>query len=419
MNKPGYITLIMVNMLCVLCTLASGQTITGDHDDYRSTITREYSVQPGGNLILISSNGDITVSSWNQNNVQIVLNVRMDVYTQDEARAIVEKLTRGFSQTGSTITVSSEDMRHSGENDYIIKVPSRFNLDLKTAGGDVSIEDVQGNVKAMTSGGDLALAKLSGDIDVQTSGGDLDFETISGTLEASTSGGDVTAIGIAAQGSINTSGGDITLEKISGKMKVNTSGGDISLQSIKEDVMANTSGGDITLTEFDGKEASLNTMGGDLVFERCSGRIQGNTTGGDISGTDLDGAVHVKTMGGEIELKGLRAPATAATTGGDIHVELTLKDLKAPHALDLVTMGGDVTVTLPAGLPASIEAVIHLQRGERFGTRHDIYSDFPLSKQMPDETKGRILRSIGDINGGGDRVHLETTGGDIYIKKAQ
>jgi len=105
--------------------------------------------------------------------------------------------------------------------------------------------------------------------------------------------------------------------------------------------------------------------------------------------------------------------------GGDISVVMTLQDFRIPHSLTAETSGGEIRVTLPAKLPATLEAEIRLQRRASQDERNDIYSDFPLTKLPPDESSGRILRSTGEINGGGDRIYLKTTEGDITITKGQ
>jgi hypothetical protein len=105
------------------------------------------------------------------------------------------------------------------------------------------------------------------------------------------------------------------------------------------------------------------------------------------------------------------------TSGGDVNVEITLKDFNKPHTIELNTSGGDITLVLPEKIPATIQAEIFLSGMREHMERYDIYSDFPLTKASPDETNGHIIRSNGQINGGGDPVNLKTHNGNIYIKK--
>ena len=103
--------------------------------------------------------------------------------------------------------------------------------------------------------------------------------------------------------------------------------------------------------------------------------------------------------------------------GGDINIDMTLQDFGKPHAVHAETTGGDIRIQIPALLPATITAEVRLSR--RSNCRNDIFSDFPLTKSAPDETGDRILRSKGEINGGGDLIDLKANGGSIYIKKSR
>ena len=54
-----------------------------------------------------------------------------------------------------------------------IKVPSNFNLDINTAGGDVKCGGITGKAELNTSGGDVWADKFSGNLNASTSGGDI------------------------------------------------------------------------------------------------------------------------------------------------------------------------------------------------------------------------------------------------------
>jgi len=75
------------------------------------------------------------------------------------------------------------------------------------------------------------------------------------------------------------------------------------------------------------------------------------------------------------------------------------------------TAGGDVTLRLPSNHSADINAQLDVSRRARGDYR--IYTDFPLSIQEDDD--GDITGS-GEINGGGDRIDIETTNSDINIE---
>jgi hypothetical protein len=101
-----------------------------------------------------------------------------------------------------------------------------------------------------------------------------------------------------------------------------------------------------------------------------------------------------------------------------VELEVTLKDFNKKCDISLKTSAGDIVITLPAKFPANIKAEIHLDQGERNRKRNDIFSDFPLSKNLVEEGDQQILRSLGEINGGGNTIILRTSVGDIRIQKS-
>jgi DUF4097 and DUF4098 domain-containing protein YvlB len=414
------LSVILPVLFFLLVQTLAAQTIEGSNGRYTSTINKEFTMAPGGNLVMAIEGGDVHVVSWNKGTVQVKETVLMKVFTRGEAEAIVEKLNSSYRQEGSTLTIENESVGRSiREHLYEITLPEKFNLDIRTAGGDLEINKVSGRVQVITSGGDVALNTITGVIEAKTSGGDMSLETISGRLEAFTSGGDVTAKAIFAEGALRTSGGDVVVENATQRLDLATSGGDIVLSGFGGSFSASTSGGDIALTDFSGEKGNLRTSGGDLVVRKSRGELDLATSGGDIQCEDIGKALRGMTSGGDIVVNDLRASAELKSSGGDISVVMTLQDFTVPHSLTLESMGGDVDLTLPARLPATIEAEIRLQRRGDPTQRNDIYSDFPLSKLPPDETNERILRSKGEINGGGDRIYLKTTSGDIRISKGK
>ncbi len=352
----------LLALVFLLATAASSQEITGHSGEYKTTVSKTFSAEPGGKLVMKGPSGDVEISSWKSNSVEIKEELLMDVFTREEAEEILERSESSYSQEGSTIYVRAKDGRDEINRTYNVRVPEKFNLDIITSGGDMIVEGVTGTIELNTRGGDIEMTKMAGQCRVRTSGGDLIFKDISGSLQAQTSGGDVDLTDIFAETSVQTSGGDITLMNCKNTVRLQTSGGDIDIRQVAGNLSAATSGGEISLTD-------------------------------------------------------VRGAATAFTTGGDIELEITLTDFAKPHAIQLETTGGSIELTLPAKFPANITAEIRLDRRDSILKRYDIYSDFPLTKLEPGETEGRILRSTGEINGGGDAVILKTRGGDIRIKK--
>ena len=74
-------------------------------------------------------------------------------------------------------------------------------------------------------------------------------------------------------------------------------------------------------------------------------------------------------------------------------------------------------LSIPSDAKATIDATIELRDG--WGHRHedyDIRSDFKEESKIQDKSDQEI-HAVYQLNGGGDRITLETTNGNIEIRK--
>lgn len=273
------------------------------------SMEKTFSVGPGGKLVVNADEGDLTVTGTDTADVSIVVTARG---SDDQLKAY----DVSFDQEGNTVKVEARrrgDWFHFFGRDNIqahfdIRVPRSFNLDLRTSGGNIDIDQVKGKIGGETSGGNLDLSDLEGNVNLSTSGGNID---------------------------LRNSSGDIILE----------------------------------------------------------------TSGGAVRGTGITGGFHVETSGGNIELRDSDCKVYASTSGGDIRV--SLKDNKG---IELSTSGGNVTVKLPKSITADVDART---------TGGDVNCDFQFAGKL----KEGSLK--GKINGGGNIIRLETSGGDIAISSTE
>lgn len=181
-------------------------------------------------------------------------------------------------------------------------------------------------------------------------------------------------------------------------LSLQTAGGDIDIRNIKGKVEGETSGGELAVEQIDGA-IRLTTSGGDVRARNLSGTISLETSGGSITGENLTGPLTVETSGGNIDLRGCDGKVHASTSGGD--VRLVANDNKG---IDLSTSGGNVTLRMPKSVGADVSAET---------TGGDVSCDFPINGKLRD---GSLH---GKINGGGNSVRLETSGGEIVISPAE
>jgi DUF4097 and DUF4098 domain-containing protein YvlB len=281
--------------LCLSLLFLSSAAVAAD-----KTLDRRFEVKPGERLTVIADSGDLTVRGTDTHAVVVHIAAR-------GSESELERLVLSAERTGQGVTVRAEN-DPSGWRKWLsfnwntdirvtVEVPRPYDINLKTAGGDIDVSRVQGRCDGKTSGGDVRLGDLQGPVNVETSGGDVEAGKIEGDTR------------------LQTSGGSIVIDTVRGGLDVRTSGGGIRLRSIEGTTVAHTSSGDV-------------------LAETVRGDADLATSGGDIKGVDLDGRIRAHTSGGNIEV---------ALVGANRGIEAT-------------SSGGDITITLPAAAKGSVEA---------------------------------------------------------------
>jgi DUF4097 and DUF4098 domain-containing protein YvlB len=264
--------------------------------------------------------GNITVNSSGDTKVTVVAKEHIHAADEAEADDILKKLDLAIDQSGGDIVASASYEHNVGfhfgswppvQVDFIVTVPSRASAQLKTSGGDVIVDDLDGAVDAHTSGGDIKLGTIGGDIDATTSGGNVGIVEGRGKVRLETSGGNISAKRLVGSSDLRTSGGDIKVESVENTLLAETSGGDVKARfagDIKGDCKLSTSGGQVKASV--SKTASFHleaaTSGGEVDASGLTITIDHGGSGK----SSLSGSVN----GGGPELK-LRS------SGGDIQID--------------------------------------------------------------------------------------------------
>ncbi len=413
--------LCAVTLMFFLAQISSAQDSRREGRGSLREIKKSFAVGAQGTLEMREVSGDITVAAGTGATVEILESLRIDVYTEEEAKRVLAACEDSYSQTGNRIFVDGR-MRpsRSVESRFNITLPATFTLDLSTSGGDISIARVKGNTTLRTSGGDIELLSTGGIVKAKTSGGDVVVRDAEGAVDAKTSGGDLELERIKGRLDATTSGGNITLRSADKEVNLRTSGGNIEIFEVAGNVVASTSGGDVEVENTSGN-VDVSTSGGDLVLRDIKGELEAGTSGGDIRAERLHAASRLKTSGGDIVVRALMASLDASTSGGNVEVEMTLTDFKKPHGIALSSSGGDIELAIPEKLPAKIFAEIYLESKWGWGERYDISSDFPLKIERGEGERrsAEYIRGEGEINGGGDPITLKTSAGNITIRKGR
>lgn len=347
-------------------------------------VKKEFNVQPGQKLIVdIECGSDIIIEGWDKN----VVAVDLDIHGRD-----ADDLEIDVSETSYGILVTAEFDRHKRNNSTsgIVKVmvPNKFDLELKTMGGELSVENVDGDLEGTTMGGELMLKKLKGEVDFTTMGGSIEL------------------VDSEVDGEVSTMGGSVLIENVVGDVDASTMGGSVTQRNVKSSKASI------------GKEIKIETMGGAIKVDEAMSGANVKTMGGSIMVNKAADYVKAETMGGDITIKEVAGWVVATTMGGDVDVEV--KGTDGNRDVTLKSMGGDITLYVPADLAMDID--IEIVYDEDDEDEVNIISDFDLSEKVVDaggswdgDTKKLIAR--GETGDASNRIKIETVSGVVSIKK--
>ncbi|HWI59021.1 MAG TPA: DUF4097 family beta strand repeat-containing protein [Bacillota bacterium] len=330
---------------------------------------RTFSVKPGGKLVMDVDRGSIQIAPSDADEVQVEVSRKVDKANDEKAAEILRRHEITFAQEAADVRVTAELKNQSKfsfngfslQVKYTVRVPKKFDLDVRTHGGSVTVADLTGNVQAKTSAGSIKLGKIEGPVTALTSGGSIKVDA-------------------AATARLKTSAGQIDADAIQGDLSAETHGGSIRLNSVGGKLTATTSAGSIRIGKVAG-DATLDTSGGSIQVEHVAGRLTAETSAGSIKITSITGPVQAKTSGGSID---------AAITA------------QPKDEVRLHTSAGGIKIAAFPTLAANLNATC---------------SAGHVTSELPVTVQGEQKRSalVGTINGGGPKLSLHTSGGGIRL----
>lgn len=220
-----------------------------EKEEFRET----YTVDPGTKLEVHNANGEITVSTWNKNIVEVyalkktrygtneLKKVNIDVTTDDKVivrTQYLEKNARVSVEYTIHVPPNVEIERLETSNGEITLTGTKGDAQLITSNGEIIAKNVIGSIKAETSNGEIIIEGSTGAVSAVTSNGEITIKRAQSIVEAVTSNGSIDAemLHIPDRGStIETSNGSIRLylkDGLDADMRLTTSLGSVSVHDI-------------------------------------------------------------------------------------------------------------------------------------------------------------------------------------------
>jgi len=348
--------------------------LTVAHAATEPNLKKFFTVTPGGQLIVDVDRGSIDLSTGDVSDleVEVIRIVTGKSVAKTEEILAAHEIT--FAQDGNKVEVHAKMKKDfnglfnvGGLNlnvQYKISIPKKFNLDLKTAAGSVTVGDLVGELKARTAGGSLKFGNIEGPVNGNTSAGSIHLASANGPV------------------AVKTAGGSIDLGKVEADTVAETSAGSITVKVAKAKLVVKSAGGSINLGELDG-ETMAETSAGSIEVKKSKAKLVAKSSGGSLSIDDALEAVDARTSAGSVTASFSAQPTSDCR---------------------LSTAGGSVRVKVAANLAFDVDAKTN---------GGQVKTDLPI-----DDGGGKNKSSLqGKLNGGGKALILKTSAGGISLNK--
>jgi DUF4097 and DUF4098 domain-containing protein YvlB len=337
-------------------------------DTYSFNDQMQQAFPAGASLRVVSNRGGVTVNSWDQKDIKVVVHKRLVADNEQQSKQVDSQTRPTISVSGNLVTVNANTTgagdQHAVSTDLDITVPRTVAVDVATQHGDISVQGRDAEVKVSNSHGDVNLGQITGNSSVVMRKGSLTAAHLKGDL--------------SVDGRLD----DTNISDVSGKLEMTGDYfGDMSLAGIRQGVRFKSSRTDMEFSRLDG---DLSMESGDLQAKSVAGPLRLLTRSKDIHLDNVTGDVKVENSNGSVELHAGKLPL------GSMQID---------------NSKGDIQVVLPT------EATFSLSARTRDG---DIESDFNQIQVNSDHGQSTASGTVGS---GASRLEINNQYGSIEIRK--
>jgi Uncharacterized conserved protein len=147
---------------------------SNDEHRFNYAESRDQTLSPASlEKIHPSANGGAIVHGWQKDTVLVRSCIHATGSNESDARWLASQITAVRGPGDIEPDGPNSDRRRSWDVSYEIWLPQRSNLDVGTVNGGVTIQEVQGEIRANTVNGGVNLERLAGDVKGSTVNGGL------------------------------------------------------------------------------------------------------------------------------------------------------------------------------------------------------------------------------------------------------
>ena len=307
MKMKMYKTMVSLGVLFALLAMYGvNPAVAAEKVKFEEKFNKTLDLVRDGKVIIRNISGNIEVRTWNKAQVQIDALKVSRATTLAKAKEDIAKVKITITEENSTLRIKTEYPKGPNKNRsvsiyYTLMIPSEATINANSISGNVTCEDINGDLKAKT---------VSGNVIVTGATNGANCSTVSGTVE---------------------------VDNVIGDVKLHTVSGNVLANAIKGNVDADTVSGSVVLTNItDADDIEASTISGKVKYE------------GDLAS---NGSYHLQTLSGRVEFI---VPSNAAfdleakTFSGNINsdFDITVRGKIGKRSLSGTVNGGGAEVEL-------------------------------------------------------------------------
>lgn len=387
MNGPIRLSALFCTAMLVASQLSAAE----------NQFTERHDFKPGQTLSLdLTSGGSITIEGWEQPGIEV---------TYGDKRNSLDNYQIDFKNEANGLSVSAElvSQLNSSSLYFEFKAPREMVLDFYTAGGSLNLSGLSGTFSGKSGGGTLLIENVNGQLDLHTGGGKIHVKDS------------------VVDGSVRTGGGKALVEDVTGDLTASSGGGAVTYKNVYSRDGSIRSPNRNKLESASEETVLISNAGGSIKVDTAPEGADVYTGGGKIRVKGADRFVSARTGGGDITIELLAGWVEATTGAGEVEVFIA-ENAVDKGDINLTTGNGDVLLTVPENF--SMDLVVELGVTNNTSKTYRINSDFDIDIRTDDDwtysrgTPRKFTHGTAILNGGDHRVEIQTTNGNVYIRKS-
>ena len=378
--------------ICSTILLATNALALDNH------LTESFNLEPGQLLSLdFSTGGSIPIEGWDQPGIEV---------TYGDKHGSLDNYDIQFENNanGLSIDVNSLNSNNQSSLYFNFKAPREMVLDFFTAGGSVELTGLAGNFEGKTGGGALLVNDVTGELDLRTGGGRIHVQNST------------------VDGEARTGGGKVLVENVTGDFEASSGGGTVTYKNFRSADGTIVSPNKRKLEHASEETILISNQGGEISVDVAPEGADVYTGGGEIRVKGANRFVAAKTGGGDINIEILEGWVDATTGAGDVDVFIA-QNTADKGDINVTSGNGDIVLTLPSDF--SMDLSVELGVTNNSSDNYTLSSDFDINIETDDTwdysrgTPRKFTTGTASLNGGDHHISINTTNGNVTIKKAK